>query len=72
MIIDPKKRDLIVSEFLKTKKYIQEHQLEERLGEQEAFSALTKQFKPTINAQKATIGEIKSIREGIQNLPRFL
>ena len=31
-ITDPRKRDLIISEFLKTKKYVSEQQLKERLG----------------------------------------
>ncbi len=35
-ITEPKKRDLIVAEFLKTKTNIQRNQLAERLGEQDA------------------------------------
>ena len=40
-ITDPKKRDLMVAEFLKTKKNIQRNQLVERLGEQHAMVGFT-------------------------------
>ena len=36
-ITDPMKRDLIVGEFLKTKKNIQRNQLAERVGEKDAI-----------------------------------
>ena len=40
-ITDPKKRDLMVAEFLKTKKNIKRNQLVERLGEQHAMAGFT-------------------------------
>ena len=43
-ITDPKKRDLMVAEFLKTKKNIQRNQLVERLGEQHAMAGFTRQY----------------------------
>ena len=51
-ITDPKKRDLMVAEFLKTKKNIQRNQLVERLGEQHAMAGFTRQFKPITDVQK--------------------
>ena len=46
-IRDPKKRDLIVNEFLKTKKNIQENfLLSERLGDISKQRELSKLFKP--------------------------
>ncbi len=75
-ITDPKKRDLIVAEFLKMKRNIQNQQLEKRLGEQDALVELTKQFKPITDVQKdltkSIISEIKPIREGIQDLPKAI
>ena len=40
-ITEPKKRDLIVAEFLKTKKNIQRNQLAEHLCEQDAMAQFT-------------------------------
>ena len=51
-ITEPKKRDLIVAEFLKTKKNIQRNQLAERLGEQDAMAQFTRQYKPITDVQK--------------------
>ena len=74
-ITDPKKRDLIVSEFLKTKRNIQSQQLDERLGEQDALIALTKQFKPITDVQKdlttSILGELQPIKEGITKAIEF-
>ena len=51
-----------MSEFLETKRNIQGQQLEERMGEQDALSALTKQFKPITDAQsKMTTGILKEL-----------
>ena len=72
-ITDPKKREQLVEEFLKTKRNIQNQQLAERLGEQEALTGLTKQFKPVTDAQKhleqRIVGELKPIKESIQEIP---
>ena len=51
-IKDPIKRDLIVEEFLKTKKNIQEKFTTERLGDISAQRELSKLFKPITETQK--------------------
>jgi len=51
-ISDPKKRDLIVEDFLKTKRNIQENFLSERLGEINTQRELLKLFKPITESQK--------------------
>ena len=51
-ITEPKKRDLIVAEFLKTKKNIQRNKLAERLGEQDAMAQFTRQYKPITDVHK--------------------
>ena len=53
-IRDPKKRDLIVNEFLKTKKNIQVNFLSERLGDISEQRELSKLFKPITESQKET------------------
>ena len=72
-ITEPKKRDLIVAEFLKTRKNIQRNQLAERLGEQDAMAGFTRQFKPITDVQKDIsqniLSEIKTIPKAI-DLPR--
>ena len=72
-ITDPKKRDLIVEEYLKTKRNIQIEQTAERLGQQDALKELTKHFKPVIDIQKELtqniIGEVKPIKEGFRIYP---
>ena len=73
-ISDPRKRDLIVKEFLELKKNIQDNLLSERTGEQQLQTDLSKFYKPITKTQKATAREIteglKPIREGIENLPQ--
>jgi len=49
---DPKKRDLIVDEFLKTKKNIQDSYLSERLGDIDIHRKMSKLFKPITDAQR--------------------
>jgi hypothetical protein len=75
-ITDPKKRDLIVAEYLKTKRNIQNAQLEERLGAQDTLATLVKQFKPVTDSQAALtqgiISELGPIKEGIRDLPKAL
>ena len=72
-IRDPKKRDLIVNEFLKTKKNIQENFLSERLGDISEQRELSKLFKPITESQKETkeslVQELKPIKEGLKELP---
>ena len=73
-ISDPVKRDLIVKEYLKTKKNIRDNLLRERTGEQQLQTDLSKIFKPVTETQKATAREITEglgpLREGIDNLPQ--
>ena len=75
-ISDPVKRDLIVKEYLETKKNIQDNLLSERTGEQELQTDLSKIFKPITETQKATAREIteelKPIKEGIGSLPQAI
>ena len=72
-IKDPKKRDLIVEVFLKTKKNIQYSFITERLGDIGAQRELSKFFKPITDTQKdikeSLVREIKPITEGIRQLP---
>ena len=57
-ISDPVKRDIIVKEYLKTKKNIQYNLLSERSGEQELQTDPSKFYKPITETQKATVREI--------------
>ena len=45
-ITDPKKRDFIVNEFLKTRQNIKQNFLSERVGDSSAQHELSKLFKP--------------------------
>ena len=72
-ISDPVKRDLIVKEYLGTKKNIRDYLLSERTREQQLQTDLSKFYKPITEMQKSTTREIteglRPIREGIENLP---
>ena len=72
-ISDPVKRDLIVKEYLETKKNTRDNLLSERTVEQQLQTDLSKFYKPITETQKATVREITEglgpIREGIENLP---
>ena len=65
---DLAKRDLIVKEYLGTKKNIRDNLLSERTGEQQLKTDLSKFSKPITETQKATTREIteglKPIKEG--------
>ena len=69
-ITDPKKRDFIVNEFLKTRQNIQQNILSERLGDVNTHYKLSKLFKPVTDMQKDLkedlINELKAIREGLK------
>ena len=71
-ISDPVKRDLIVKEYLELKKNIRDNLPNERTGEQQLQTDLSKFCRPITETQKATAREIteglKPIREGIENL----
>ena len=73
-ITDPKKRDFIVNEFLKTRQNIQQNFLSERLGDLSTQSELSKLFKPVTDMQKylkeGLVSELKPIREGMKQLPK--
>ena len=72
-ITDPKKRDFIVNEFLKTRQNIQHNFLSERVGDVNTQYELSKLFKPVTNMQKdlkGLVSERKPIREGMNNLPK--
>ena len=75
-ISDPIKRDLIVKEYLETKKNIRDNLLSERTGEQQLQTDLSKFFKPITETQKATTREIteglKPIKEGIENITQAI
>ena len=75
-ISDPVKRDLIVKEYLETKKNIRDYLLSERTGEQQLQTDLSKFYKPITEMQKATAREImeglRPIKEGIENLPQVI
>jgi len=72
-IKDPTKRDLIVEEFFKTKKNIQDRFITERLGDISAQRELSKFFKPVTDTQQdikeSLVKEMKPITEGIRQLP---
>ena len=57
-ITDPKKRDFIVNEFLKTSQNIQQNFLSERVGDLSTQYELTKLFTPVTNMQE-------DLKEGI-------
>ena len=75
-ISDPVKRDLIVKEYLETKKNIRDNLLSKITGEQQLQVDLSKFYKPITETQKATAREIteghRPIREGIENLPQAI
>ena len=51
-INDPVKRDLIVKEYLETKKNIRDNLLSERTGEQQLQTDLSKFYRPITKPQK--------------------
>ena len=75
-ITDPKKRDFIVNEFLKTKQNIQQNFLSERVGDLTTQYVLSKLFKPVTDMQKdlkeGIARELKPIRDEMKNLPKAI
>ena len=75
-ITDPKKRDFIVIEFLKTRQNNKHNFLLERVGDLSTQYELSKLFKPVTDMQKdlkeGLVSELKPIREGIKNLPKVV
>ena len=75
-ITDPKKRDFIVNEFLKTRQNIQQNFLSELVGDLSTEYELSKLFKPVTDMQKdlkeGLVSELKPIREIMKNLPKAI
>ena len=75
-ITDPKKRDFIVYEFLKTRQNIQQNFLSERVGDLSIQYEFSKLFKPLTDMHKdlkeGLVSELKPIREGMKNLKNFI
>ena len=75
-ITDPKKRDFIVNEFLKTRENIQQNFLSERVADLSTQYEPSKLFKPVTHMQKdlkeGCVSELKPIREGMKNLPKAI
>ena len=76
-ISDPKKRDFIVEEFLKTKKNIQDSYLSERLGDIGIHREMSKLFKPITEAQRDVKGSLPgwqyppNTTETTHGIPRY-
>ena len=72
-ITEPKKRDHIVNEFLKTRQNIQQNLVSERVGDVNTQYELSKLFKSVTDMQKdlkeGLVSELKPIREGTKNVP---
>lgn len=68
-IEDPAKRDLIVNEFLKRKKNIQQNFLSEKLGDIGLQEDLTKIFKPITENQSTIYKEIRENSAVLKALP---
>src|ERR1043165_3096015 len=62
-ITDPAKRELIVEEFLKTKRNIQQNYLSEKLGDLGLQRELTRLYKPIVETQSGIAKELGSIKE---------
>ena len=75
-IIDPKKRDLIVNEFLKTKQNIQQNILSERVGDlstQYELSNSSNQLRICKkDLKEGLVSELKPISEGMKNSPKAI
>ena len=75
-ITDPKKRDFIVNEFLKTRQNIHQNFLSDRVGDLSTQYEVSKLFKPVTDMQKdlkeGLVSELKPIREGIKNLSKAI
>src|SRR5688572_5630618 len=65
-ITDPAKRDLIVAEFHKTKKNIQQNFLNAKLGDIGLQRELTKFFKPSVDSQLAISKEQNALLSTIK------
>ena len=75
-ITDPKKKDFIVNEFLKTRENIQQIFLSERVDDLNAQYELSELFKPVKGVKKdfmeGLVSELKPIREEMKNLSKVI
>ena len=75
-ITDPKKREFIVNEFLKTKMNIQQSFVSELVDDLSTPYELSMLFKPVTDMQKdwkeGLVCELKPIRQGMKNLPKVI
>src|SRR5688572_19178316 len=65
-ITDPAKRDLIIAEFLKTKKNVQQNFLSEKLGDIGLQQDLVKLYKPIVDSQSAISKEQNALLSTIK------
>ena len=65
-ITDPAKRDLIVAEFLKTKKNVQQNFLNEKLGDIGLQQDLVKLYKPIVDSQSTISKEQNALLSTIK------
>ena len=71
-IDDPKKRDEIVEQFLKTKKNIQQSNLAEKTGDVEYEQRTEKFFKPLKETQQQIIKELVPLKDMISHQPAIM
>ena len=74
-ITDPKKRDFIVNEFLKTRQNIQQNFLSERVDDLSTQYERSKLLKPITDMHKylkGLVSELKPLREGMKNVPKAI
>ena len=57
-VIDPRKREALIKDFIETRKRIKDNFIARKVGESEYQSGLTKLFKPVTETQKTTAKEI--------------
>ena len=71
-ITDPRKRDEIVTEYLKTISNIQSNQLANRLGKQKYTAKYARRYKPITDVQEVQANLSKNILTEIKKLPDVL
>ena len=71
-ITDPRKRDEIVTEYLKTISNIQSNQLANRLGKDKAKAKYARRYKPITDVQEVQTNLSKNILTEIKKLPDVL
>ena len=71
-ITDPRKRDEIVADYLKTISNIQSNQLANRLGKEKATAKYARRYKPITDVQEVQTNLSKNILTEIKKLPDVL